>query len=310
MTSISLVSDLLNNRRFGSSFNYEEGMEELRQKMRFLESKLGISKPADLSVGAFNSSPCAKFATNSIQIPAWFLFRHDDIPAEFQVANITDPRITDRGFLNTLATWMNHKIGQAGLTTICRPVDLGTLQFFVQLLRDRALYEKCRDFAIGHELAHLAHSLQREHAIMLEDIQASFSAAGITVGIFLLAISVAFLPIINVALTLTVTGIAVVISGVSLIAWVNHTQVLPFPSDTQEEKNADLDSVKALQDARGAIYYFQTSRLRHLALRNADSSWASSIDVAGNNLRDTKHPPLSERIAYLQTWQSEHLGRC
>lgn len=285
-----------------SSFDYGRRSEELRQKMRFFETAFGMNEQISLTVGDFTSSPCAKFPENTMQIPSWFLFRAEDIPVRFHIANLDDPRMTDPNFLNQMADWMNEKIREAGLTSLCRPADRGVLQHVIKLLRDPSLYEKSRDFIIGHEMAHLAHSLEMDKTSSIQDILETLCFAGIVTGILFLFLAVAFLPFVTVSVTLTIAGVAIAISGISCIAWFNRAAKPPAPSDVEEEKNADLDSVKALKDASGGVYYFETSRQHNLAIRLTNSERRNRIDAQGNNLGDKKHPPLSDRIAYLRQW--------
>ena len=116
----------------------------------------------------------------------WFLFKYNDIPYHFRITDENDPRLFDQNFLNEFASWMNDKIREANLSSICRPVDLGILQIVIRLLRDPTFYEKCRDFSLAHELSHIAH-YQKEKRIKLEDeSKKSIFEGGMVIGFFLL----------------------------------------------------------------------------------------------------------------------------
>lgn len=71
-----------------------------------------------------------------------------------------------------------------------------------------------------------------------------------------------------------------------------------------QEKRADLAAITSLGNKQGAINYLRRMQQDNLATR-ASSLWQGlsleeiGVDDAGNNVFDTEHPPLSERIAYI-----------
>jgi hypothetical protein len=275
--------------------------EEIKSKIQSLEGQMGVKKRVHLGFCEFNESPCAIFPTNIVKIPAWFLFKYDDIPQRFQIATMDDPRLTDPRFLNEFSDWMNEKLFEAGLSSVVRPIHHGVLQIVIKLMHDPDLYEKSKDFVLGHELAHLDHDQTQ--------LQASLSLLGITGGIFLFSLALAIIPFVQLTISVTVIAVAVIVSISSVLGWMNKGGLPVSLPSVEEEKKCDLDSVKALQDANGGIYWFETYRRHNLAFRRQNSASAQDIDAWGNDLNDKKHPPWTERIAYLREWQSQHPQR-
>ncbi len=294
---------------FNSSFNYAERMGELSRKLQDYETRLNLGTSAKLAVVGFSESPSALLNKNIVNIPSWFLFKYEDIPARFRVADINDPRLTNTGFLNEVAHWMNEKIGEAGLSGICRPADRGRLQAFLKLLRDPEFYEKSKEFTLGHELAHLSHAQTEQQAYLMQGVQQTVSIGGVIAGLYILFLSVSLLPVVNIAVSVGVAALAIVITIGGILVWLNRTEIPPSPSSIEEEKRADLDAVAMLGDARGGIYSFSNEISHNLAVRRGNPIGTTNIDDRGNNLRDTKHPSLTDRVAYLRQWQSQHYQR-
>lgn len=299
------ISGVTNRKISQAPFNYSLRFEEIREKLRHFESKMGISKSVDLTIGDFGDSACAHLGQDRITLPSWCLFKYEDIPERFRISDLSDPRIVDRDFLNELATWMNDKIRGSGLSSICRPADFGILQIVIKLLRNPELYEKSKDFTIGHELAHLAHSQIEQQAHLLQIAQLSVSQGGVMAGIFLLFLAVAITPVVHLTITVGVAAVAVAITALGVGAWMNMPTPPADLSLIEQEKLADLEAVRMLGDVEGAIYYFKTQLHHNLIIRRQIHSEMQNIDAAGNNLRDCNHPKITERIQYLRQWRAD-----
>jgi hypothetical protein len=299
----------LNNSTPISAFNADARLDEIKSKIRILESKMGMAKSVGLILGQFNETPCAQLKNNAISLPTWFLFKYEDIPLRFRMTDLNDPRLGDQNFLNELADWMNAKFYEAGVMSVIRPADYGILQAVIKFMRDRDLYEKSKDFTVSHELAHLNHAQVEQQTLYLHNVPEAISVAGILGGILLLFLTVSIIPFVHLAVTLTVGGIAATISTLGILAWLNKNKLLTSLSSKEEEKIADMDAAKALQNAEGGIYLFETYCQQNLAVRRNNPTLRTFIDENGNNLRDKNHPPLTERIAYLRQWQSQHFQR-
>ena len=244
-----------------------------------------------------------------MQIPFWMLFRHEDIPFHLRRTEFNALKLTDQNFLNQLAVWMNVKINEAGLIAVSCPGNFGILQEAMMLLLNRPEFsEKANDFIIGHEVAHLAHELERENAFFIQKINkiTFLVTLGIISILFVTCLTAVLVPLCGVGVAVTAGVSSLVISSGSFI-WLS-AQYLPLPSvpsPLEEEKNADLDSVEALQSAAGGIYYFEVSQCHNQLVRSSRLSLSTAYDTEGNNLLDGTHPLLSERIAYLNAWQSQ-----
>ncbi len=277
---------------------------ELLSRIREIENRLGLAHSAKFELSPFHETPCAVVIRNAIRLPTWFLFRYEDIPHRFRISDMEDPRLADNRFLSELAEWMNTQFREAGLSSTVRPADHGILQLVIKFMRDRNLYEKSIDFTISHELAHLNHAHADLKTLNLHSMNEATSAAGIIGGILIFVLAVVTMPFVPLTVTLIVGGVAILVSVGSI--YVFNRIKSPFArTSLEEEKLADLHAAQVLQDARGGIYLFETYRNQNQGIRRSDPSKRATIDANGNNLSDKRHPPLTERIAYLEEWQSQ-----
>lgn len=267
---------------------------------------MGVQNRVEVKLCPFAESPHALLGQNVIGLPSWFLFRYDDIPERFRLASVDDPRVTNRDFLNDLAGWINGKLQEAGISHLVRPADYGILQSTIMTMRDPELFEKSKDFILGHELAHLNHTQVEQNKFYSDKVQEAVSGGGLIGGILLIVLSVSLLPYIPIVVSLVAGGIGLALSIGSCVNALKNPVSPSAVTAVAEEKHADLDSAEALQDARGGIYRFDTLRVHYLGIRQTNPSMRNRIDENGNNVEDTKHPPLTERIAYLRRWQALH----
>jgi hypothetical protein len=291
---------------FSTHFNYENRFDEIKEKLRNLERKLNLSVNVNLGIANFDDSAYFQPSKNIIKLPPWFLFKYNDIPHNLRITDVNDPRLNDSHFLNAFAAFLNSKISESGLSCICRRADQTTLARVIKLLRDPVLYEKGKDFILGHELAHFFVN-QRIKANFSQRLQEVVSIGGIGCGVVLLFWAVAIIPLAHITATVCIGTCALIITSISIGTWIKRSkeETVPHPSlsDIEEEKFADLQAVRILGDAEGGIYYFKTQMIHHLAIRCLHKK---AVDALGNNLKDTKHPKLSDRVEYLQEWQREH----
>jgi hypothetical protein len=280
-------------------------LQEIQGKIQNLESKMGIEKSTKLEIIEFKKSPCAHHTRqgDTIKLPSWFLLKYEDIPHRFRITNNDDPRLVDINFLNDFAGWINRQFQEAGITSLVRRVDYGVLQSTIKLMRDRDLFEKSKEFTLAHEMAHLNHFQGREKSFNLQNTHLVVSGAGFIGGLLLMVLAASIFPYVTIAVTLVVGGIAATVSIAAIVNMLNQSTPVLNPAAVEEEKLADMDAVEALQEAQGGVYFFETYRSHNLAIR-ASRQAISQIDELGNNLRDTAHPPLTERIAYLRQWEA------
>lgn len=281
-------------------------LAEIKSKIQNLENRMGVQNRVEVKLCPFAESPHALLRENVIQLPSWFLFRYDDIPERFRLASVDDPRVTNRDFLNDLAGWINGKLQEAGISHLVRPADYGILQSTIMTMRDRELFEKSKDFILGHELAHLNYTQVEQNKFYSDKVQEAVFGGGLIGGILLMVLSVSLLPYIPIFVSLVAGGIGLALSIGSCVNALKNSSSHSAVTAVAEEKHADLDSADALLDARGGIYRFDTLRIHHLGIRRANPAMRDRIDEHGNYLEDTKHPPLTERIAYLRQWQASH----
>ena len=279
---------------FTPPFNGQQRVKELEDKVADFKRRMSITTKTDLAFLGFEDNARANFGKRMIELPTWYLFKHEDIPSRFLIQDINDPRLVDERFLEEFSNWINDKLTEGGLSSIRRSSTPSDIQRLILLLRDRDLFEKTKDFTIGHELGHIAYSKEK------------YLWVGVmTAGIIGLTLSLLLAPIIALAMSsvLAVAGSAFAITGIAAGIFSAGLYCLPKLSGLEQEKKADLDSVKMLKDATGGIYNFETHMMFNRRIRLQDSQNESKYDEKGNNLRDKKHPLLSDRVAYLQHWQ-------
>ncbi len=305
---------------------YRERFTEIQERLRFFHSKMKNDSPLDffvtslfgshikgtqsasLSIDKFREPASAGASGNVVKLPPWYLFKYEDIPAQFRIHDANDPRLTDPNFLNQFAAWINGKITEFGLTSICRPADFGALQRVILLLRDPVLFAKSKDFVMGHEVSHLSQYRREQLDHYCGLFQELVSFGGITTGICILFAVISIVPVAQLSVTIGVSSIAIGVIGASTINLMHKSKGFQLPlSQIEEEKKADLDSARVLGDVDGGVYYFQTQMLANVKLRNRLPSLRSSIDERGNNLRDKDHPLYSDRVDYLKKWKAEFL---
>lgn len=84
--------------------------------------------------------------------------------------------------------------------------------------------------------------------------------------------------------------------------WLSHLATKNY--SCYQEKKADLTAVTCLACKKGAIDFLKRCQCANLAARELKilqglSPEETGVDDAGNNLFDTEHPLLAERIAYI-----------
>lgn len=282
-----------------STFSCLSRFHELEQKVGDFQKRLGILDPVLLKISSFHKSPRALSNRQIIKVPSWFLFHYDDIPEQFRIVDCKDPRLLDEAFLHKVAAWMNGKMAQSGFRHSCQSENIGALQNALIHMGDRTLYEKGKDFILGHELTHILQGEMQQNAFRSQILR----------GLLVFLANCALIPFFGAVFS---TGIAVftalTCSAGAIYYFYRSWDPIPFDA-IASEKDADLRSVQILGDATGAIHYFQTSLMKNLLLCIHNPELRGEFDEKGNNLADKGHPPLTERIAYLKEYLPPSSGR-
>lgn len=306
---------------------------ELIQKIRTIESRLGKTHPCNIQIGKFEASAYADTLKNSMIIPSWYFIKYDEIPANFRINNLDDPRLDNDQFLNDLSAWMEGKIKELGMTSKNASIDSkDTLKFVIRLTRDRDGFEQAKDFLLAHETAHLSHDL-----CVIGTINHIIAWAPLVCSLLTVAMTIVLIPYVPFVVVLGVGGGISLTSAIGLLV----SKKLQAPFWIAEEKKADQDGIQALQrNTRGGVYFFDTMRQHQLKLkmkalslvanREPPNKWtmkgptlslwdpvgsvknyiawfnnvftALSITEDGDYTLDDVHPPLTERINYLRNY--------
>lgn len=210
--------------------DFNSRIAEYKTKCDNLKNIYNIKDEIKLDVAGFNSGASTNRWTKTVSIPISFLLKVEDIPAQFRVSGLEDPRINDQNFLGQVAQWLNTKVSE-GFGSNSPSVKPSDVQKMFLWMNDPALFEKSKDFVFAHEVAHCTQSLWREVAL---------SAAWIGGGI---AITILFLvnPIPSAAL-IAVTSVMIVAQLASVLFLSRFN-----------EKEADLKAAEALKDTSGGI---------------------------------------------------------
>src|ERR1043165_7510643 len=262
MCSLAISSEV----KFNSSFNAQERVNGLKEKLHDISQKMSLSSIPELSLSGFEVA-YSNSKKKIIGIPSWFLLKQEDIPPRFLVDDVNDPRLTNDQFLNEFSNWINDTLKDSGLASVCRQASPRDLQNIILLLRDREQFEKSKDFTLAHESAHLLYEEQRTLPLGL-----------IILGIIAAVVSLIVIPFLGLTVGLLGLGAGIVIG---LVGYHRLSEL----SDMEKKKQADLDAVKMLGTAEGGIYDFETElmmnrRVRFQREQLGQSSW--DIDARGN----------------------------
>lgn len=315
----------LNNFYHPPSFNLTQRLDDLSAKTSKLFKKISPQeKMTTIRIGSFHSDagldgrysyhmnwqyPFFHVDCSSAEIvlPSYYLFKSEDIPSNFKIQDFDDPRLHDEQYLRSFAEWMNAVVQCINedernhrLPLIENPKDhndFRNLRLFLMLLRDPLLFEKSKEHVIAHELCHGLNKNQSLF-IFLETKFNSLPAIGILSGLALCGAGMVFAPFTSLPIGLSLIG-----SGVALTAATTALTYFGFSKCCAIEKKCDLGAVKALKDARGAIYHFEM--IRQLNLCEKAKNPSLPIDDTGNCIYDVYHPFLTSRISYCREWQDE-----
>ncbi|PKN03484.1 hypothetical protein CVU75_02010 [Candidatus Dependentiae bacterium HGW-Dependentiae-1] len=145
-------------------------------------------------------------------------------------------------------------------------------------------------FLLAHELAHIKHhDTNKQIAAHLLSALGKITLAGI-------ALQIARTPHTLLTTTYITAGYFLFSLGISKEAIRRYK--------LYQEKQADLTAINTLGTKRGAIAWLtrgtQTNKKIHdTLLQHGLKNSGSRVDKVGNNLDDTTHPALTERIAYI-----------
>ena len=266
MSAINYRFTLPANANLNASTNpLQKRKDELSQKVRAFEQKLGMSAPCTLEFEGAGGTPHAEPISHTCVIPSWFLLKQEDIPQHLRITNMQDPRLNDKKFLNEMLEWMNGKIKeihQLGLSTNADPINKKTLRFLIGLMSDPEGFEKSKDFVVAHELSHLSHDLKgrfifekiKEFIVAYAPI--ALCVASVVLSAALLIFSpLSFLSVLGISL-----GVGVLVGAINVsISIGNHiyntNNLIPFM--LKEEKQADMDAQRILRDSAGGVHFFE-----------------------------------------------------
>lgn len=102
-----------------SSHPLQSRKSAIESKIKTVATRLGLSQHVGIKWVGFSDTPTAMLFKNTVHLPPWFLLKYEDIPSQFRITSIDDPRLNDQNFLNEMAKWMNGKIKEFGLSSTC-----------------------------------------------------------------------------------------------------------------------------------------------------------------------------------------------
>ncbi len=293
---------------------------------------------SQIKIGHFNATPEAFPSENCIHLPSWFLLKYEDIPERFRIVNIDDPRLNNNQFLDEMAAWMKGKIIEFGLTYHFATIDKSTLKFVIRLLRDREKFEQAKDFTLAHERSHLSHELKSKVLMsqIMRWVPTVLTILGVVISIALFPfVSFAIIVAINVGIFITNAITRYFWNTHQISFWkeeekkadleaVNLLQGNPqggiYFFETMRLNNLQLKKEAAPfigaesnagETSQGRPLTTLTLTLPNFNLRDLAGTakecmqWLEhltvyfGVDNQGNNSGDHLHPPLTERIAYL-----------
>lgn len=323
--TIAALPPLSSYNSSSSSFDAVGRRNELFFKMKNLIGKISIPlEVKKMAIDSFYSSAYLKedFSISynnqypfihpnliniEIGIPSSYLFKTEDLPSNFLIQDFNDPHLYDEQFLKSFAEGINSLIESANRNQnpdnhfpLIKPPkdhsDFRYLRLFLMLLRDPMLFDKCKEFLIGHELCHALENNQSAFLWLEEGNRITYVAGtGVLGGLAFCGLGLVF--------SRTLRGLSLAGIGAMLSAATIALTRFGLSKCHEIEKNCDLGAIDALNDASGSIYYFET--IRQLCLAEKARNASLPCDDQGNFLNDPSHPYLTSRIAYCRQWQNK-----
>jgi hypothetical protein len=271
--------------------------------------------------GAFEADP----ASQTVHIPLTALIDSAEIPAQFRISNLDDPRLDNTQWIQEFSDWVYTKTGVQKKNSLFNETTLKSNLLFHQ---NGPNAKEGVKFTLMHELGHIHH---KDNAGLLFEIM--FYGKEILAFLIPVGIAGALLFFFTPSLPLILVSVPV-----TLLSWVVIRRLFIALADEfdskPKEKRADAFAAQHAPDSiDGAIHFFKTLQeerkieeqaidksldlFEQMAARfssNIVSStlWNCLIKVGklfkqfafvpnGDNLFDFSHPLLSQRIAYFES---------
>jgi hypothetical protein len=279
--------------------------EEMQNRIREVARRMGMSNHATIPL-IRNPDCVVGFGMHSdgvgVCVPDLMMIKPQDVPPHLRLGTMHDPRLQDNRYIEEVTDWVKRHLG------INQPLNASplmikyTIKQFLKYLSNPDLAERGIDFVIHHEVAHLYYQHHDKRSLFCDKmIRLSLLLKVCVVGFICAALGIAF-PGSSYLFTLRLAG-SVIGMKKSSDAFQRHHRKKVCRA---QEKEADLLAARISGNGKGGAYRFERYRLDQLALRNhpALGFWGRRlaqklIDERGNNLQDYDHPPLTERIEYL-----------
>lgn len=291
-----------------------------------------ITDPTSYHFGSF-----AARNSHTVQIPLVSLIRSDEIPDQFKITNLDDPRLNNTIFMQDYSNWIYNKLGMPKGQCLVNKTVLKSNALFFQNRQNAIDGTK---FALMHELGHV----HNDFGIMMNLVQHGRSILGFlapigaVVAFFVLVplsipVLVALIP-----LSITLVVIAGYVNTVGLSILAQRCYILP------NEWRADNFAAKHCPESLGGgIHLFKimqennkmeaatdklselaeiTDKLSELAeiletckdtflvsYIHKATKWIKERLAEGENPLDLAHPLIKDRIAHLESLQMQNRSR-
>ncbi len=266
---------------------------------------------------------------NQMHVPLLSLIDSAEIPPEFRVTDIDDPRLKEKQFIKKYSEWVYDKLAMPRGEKLSDEVGLKGNKL---LFENRSLAKDAIKFALLHELGHVYHDDMGKMTQMLPIIQNIISCLipiGATIG--LCSVLPGLLLVVVIPVSIPFIFVASCVNRIFIGLLIRRFYVLPF------EKRADDFAVKHGPDTLDGFIHMckvwqQINKMSYesakedydLVLKALEPAkdtcfgrclinavtWLienSPLKFGENEYSLTKsHPLIKERIAHLESMQQRN----
>ncbi len=234
-----------------SVWNYSQRFSALESQLSNFGHLMGLKNKVELRIRRCCENASANSRQSRVNVPSWFLFKPEDIPLQFRISSIDDPRLDDENFLASFGRWIEGTLAQAGLEPVGCVHDSLVLQQVVLLLRHPELFEKAKSFVLAHELSHVVYF--KGNAIGRVGSIDKMALGSIVTGVLLFFMGLGIMPVVTKATSLFIGGTAAALATIGTGLLACRSKSFRMLSGIEQEKKADLDAARALGTASGGI---------------------------------------------------------
>ncbi len=250
------------------------------------------------NMAVFPSAKKTPDGESTIHLSYLFGIQSKDIPNQYKITGIDDPRLESDAFLQEVADYTKKLCGYKKTTLTAE--DKTALIRFLLDIRDPELSQKGKEFILRHEMAHILH----EHTHGSGNLMGKITDWIVSKKFLAICVGIVALALIS-ALVLSVPHLFVIAGAIGLfLLALTIPPALKIIHSRNCEMEADLTAAQLGPNSiPGGIYYMENGQKYGKYARNKIPALKWHYDSEGNHrLRKLTHPSFTDRIAYLKSY--------